>query len=127
MKKFIVLLTLLVVVVMAQTPVKIVNGNGVQTIGYNYNSGMVTLPSSATLLTANTVAVKIIHCANTTGGALTLTITDNQGSPATYWPSVQIAANSVMVANYGDPGLVMAGIKWNASAGSSVNCQIEGI
>lgn len=127
MKKFITLLTLLVVVAMAQTPIKVVNGNGIQTLGYNYNSGMVTLTNTAALLTSATVAVKILHCANITGGAVTLTITDNQGSPVTYWSAVSVAANSVMVVNYGDPGLVMQGVKWNASASSSLNCQLEGI
>ena len=127
MMKFILLLLTIVSLTLAQSSVKIVNGDGTQTVGYNYNSGMTTLTNSAAVLTTSTIAVKIIHCANTTAGAVTLTITDNQGSPVTYWPAVSMAANSVMVVNYGDPGLTMLGVKWNASAGSSINCQLVGL
>lgn len=125
MKKIITLLLLIIIPAAAQPPVRIVNPDGSQTVGQNFNSGIVTLTNSAAALTALTTKVKILHCANTTGGAITLTITDTAGN--SYWPAVSMAANSVLVANYGDPGLIMVGIKWNASANSSINCQLEGL
>lgn len=92
----------------------------------DYDSGMTTLTNSAALLTSSTVLVTNIYCANTTAGAVTVTITDNQGSPQVYIPTVSMAAHSTQQFINVGKGVQMLGIKWNASAGASINCQIAG-
>jgi hypothetical protein len=116
---------------LAQIPVKITDGSTNERItaaaGKSYDSTITTLTNSAVVLTGTKTYVQLIFCANTTAGAVTLTITDNQGSPATYFPAVSLPANSV-TALYNSPiGLPMQGIKWNASANNSVNCQLVGV
>ena len=111
---------------------KLVDGNWnelqIAAGGKSYNSGMVTLTDSAAVLTAVTTKVQLIFCANVTSGAVTLTITDNQTSPKTYFATVSLAANSSILVHSSTVGLPFAsGIKWNASAGASLNCQVVGV
>jgi len=131
MKKLIIGLILLSGVCFAQVPVKTVDGNGKERItaasGVAYDSGMVAVTNSATTLTATTTTVQVIHCLNSTAGAVTLTITDNAGSPITYFPAVSMAANSVLVANYGTTGLPYAGVKLTAGSNSAITCRFIGV
>ena len=116
----------------SQAPVKLVNGLGIErhvaATGSVYDTGITTLTNSAVAVTAATTYVQFIHCANIDSVARTVTISDNQGTPKVYFNAVSIPANGVMTANFSATGIAMsAGIKWNASANSAVNCQISGV
>jgi hypothetical protein len=131
-KKLMVIGLLLGGVVFGQAPTKLVDGGGnelqIAGGGKSYNSGMVTLTDSLTAATAVTTKVQLIFCANVTAGAVTLTITDNQTSAKTYFAAVSLSANSSVLVHSSTVGLPFAsGIKWNASAAASLNCQIVGV
>lgn len=89
-------------------------------------TGIVTLPSSATALTTKDTYVKHINFCNTTGGAVTVTVSDTQ-SPVKYLLNAKsIAANDTytLSASDGDYFVCLNGLKWNASAGSSIDAEI---
>jgi hypothetical protein len=135
MKKLLEILGIMAVVVglgFGQQPTKLVDGGGnelqIAGGGRAYNSGMTLLTDSAVVVTAVTTKVQLIFCANIAVGAVTLTITDNQTSAKTYFNAVSIAANSSVLVHSSTVGLPFAsGIKWNASATNSLNCQIVGV
>lgn len=81
--------------------------------------------TSSTVVTASTVLVQGIYCNNTTGGAVTVNLTDTAGvSLAT---AFSIGANSAPTALVNAlAGIKMVGIKMWASAVSSINCVITG-
>jgi hypothetical protein len=83
---------------------------------------MVTVPSSATVLTTSTVLVTNIYCATVASGALT--VTDNQGSPQTYIPTTPLTINSTQQFLNAGKGLQIKGIKWSATG--TINCQVAG-
>lgn len=129
--KMIVIAVLLAVIAMAQLPVKQVDGTGTfvknGAAGREVTYGMQLVPTSSTAVTSTTTKVQVIFCANTTGGAVTLTITDNQGSPVTYYPAVSLPANSATLLHSGVGLTFTSGIKWSAGTVSAVYCQIEGV
>jgi hypothetical protein len=91
-----------------------------------FDSGMVTLPTVSTAVTATATCVNSVVFVNITGATQTVTMTDNQGSPSTYLSAFQIPANSTLV--YGLDFVKMAsGIKWSATNAASVNAQIVGM
>jgi len=116
----------------AQGPVKLVDGNSVElrlaASGVGYNSGMTLVPTSATAVTTTTTKVQLIFCANVSAAAATLTITDNQSTPKTYFNAVSIAANQSVLVHSSTIGLPYSGgIKWTAGTANAINCQIVGV
>jgi hypothetical protein len=115
---------------LAQAPIKAVNGLGKELIlgaaGKVYNSNLTAVTTTPTAFTATTTKVQVIHCTNITAGAVTVTIED--GNDVDYFTATSMAANSVMVVQYGTVGLTYtSGIKFSASANSSIKCQVEGV
>lgn len=114
----------------AQLPVRPVDGTNetmhISPAGTKTRYLMQAVPNSSTTVTASTIRVQVIICNNQTASAATVTITDNAGSPRTYYPTVSLAANSVAVL-YAGAGFTMEGIKWTASAATTIYCQIEGV
>ena len=116
---------------LAQMPVKPVDGYGNEQMlgapGRRVIYALQAVPNSSTAIVSSSIKVVTLFCNNATAGAVTLTITDNQGSPVTYYPGVSIAANSVNML-VAQSGLSFTdGIKWSASASNSIYCQIEGV
>lgn len=76
---------------------------------------LVAIPTSITLATsAATTCVQAIILNNTTGSQLTVTVTDNQGSPVTDVLTFGIPANSQLIQSL--YGLAFTtGVKWSAS------------
>jgi hypothetical protein len=90
-----------------------------------YDSGMVSMPTASTAVTATATCVNAIVFVNTTASSQSVTVTDNQGTPVTYLASFSLPANSTFV--YDLQYVKMAsGIKWSAAAASSVNAQVIG-
>lgn len=114
-----------------QQPVRVVdrNNNVVQAepAGDKYVALMQVLPTSSTALTSTTTKVQLIICNNQTASAATLTITDNSGTPKVYFPTVSVAANSVVVLYSGVGFTMTSGIKWYAGTSTAIYCQIEGV
>lgn len=90
-----------------------------------YDSGGVTLPLSATSLTATHTCVETIYLNNTTGATQTVTITDGQATPFAYLSAFQIPANSTLRLDF-DGARFNTGIKWQAGNASAVNAHVKG-
>ena len=90
-----------------------------------YDSGILTLPTASTAVTATATCVNSILFVNTTASAQTITLSDNQATPVTYLSSFQIPANSTFVYDLQYVKLA-SGIKWSATNATSVNAQIVG-
>lgn len=90
-----------------------------------YDSGMVSIPTASTAVTATATCVNGIIFVNITGSSQTSSVTDNQGTPVTYLASFAIPANSTFVYDLQYAKLA-AGIKWSAANATSVNAQIVG-
>jgi len=92
----------------------------------NYDSGIVTVPSSTTTLTSTATCVNTVILINLTSSQQTCTVTDGQGTPANLIPpSYDIPAKSDAVFNrYGVKAL--SGIKWSCTNASSVAGIVRG-
>lgn len=76
-----------------------------------------------------TVYLKWLRIANTTGGALTFTVQDRQGTPKELFKTVSLAANSTVLITYNESSEKMtSGISWQASGtglvGAMYGCQV---
>ncbi len=91
-----------------------------------FDSGMVSLPTSSTVVTATATCVDAVLFVNTTASTQTITLTDNQGSPVAYLNAFQVPANSTLVYDLHNARLA-SGIKWQATNAASVNAQIVGL
>jgi hypothetical protein len=63
---------------------------------------------------------------NLTGGAVTFTITDSQGTPMEQFKAVPIAANTVVAYSFTTGSFYEGGMQATASAASSLNIKIRG-
>lgn len=90
-----------------------------------YDSGIVTLPTTSTAVTATATCVNAVLFVNTTASNQTITLSDNQNTPVNYLSSFQVPANSTLVYDMHFARLAN-GIKWQAANGSAVNAQIVG-
>ena len=90
-----------------------------------YDSGIVTMPTTSTVVTATATCINAVVFVNTTASTQTITLQDNQASPVTYLESFQVPANSTLVYDLHNARLAN-GIKWQATNASSVNAQIVG-
>lgn len=112
----------------AQVGVKLVDGNYNEIIygtgGQSYSSAMVTLTNVSAALTTRTVWVQVLHCDNTSGSAVTLTMENTAGDD--YFTAISIPANGVLTMNYNARGLPFVGIKWNAGTNAVLNCMVVG-
>lgn len=131
-------LFLLAVIAFAQLPVKNVDGKGNElnfaSSGRPFTVYMTTVPNSATVVTDGTTTInqdfglQLLYCSNPTGGAVTLSFSDNQGSPVSYATTVSLAANSVNGVFASPIGLRMkGGMKWTAGTSSAISCQVQGV
>lgn len=132
MIKTVVLGLLLALGAMAQSPSKLVDGNGSELQlaagGKKVDTGLILATGSPVAYLSATTTVQLIHCHNATSSAATVTITDGAGSPVTYFPAVSLAGNSVMIANYGTVGMSFAGgVKVSAGTTSAIYCRIIGV
>lgn len=117
----------------AQTGVRIVSSGGNAVIiaasgnkGVAYDSTLMTVPDSATVLTADKTWVQVVTCANITGSAATFTLTD--GNNKAYADAVSLPADSMTVIHFGGFAMPFAGgVKWATGTTNALNCQIVGV
>lgn len=79
-------------------------------------NGIAAISTNSTAVTTTDTWVKQIVVANTTGGAVTLLVTDGQGSPVTLVPTVSLAANTLYVTVFPDYVKLTSGVKWQAGS-----------
>lgn len=89
-------------------------------------AGLQSVPNTPTDVTTTDSVIFQITVANTTGGAVTFTVTDKATSPKTLLPTVSIAANTAYVAVFPSGVWMTGGISWSASAASSLTAEIYG-
>ncbi len=122
---------LMSIVMMAQPSVKPVDGLGNEQMigpgGRRVIATMQTVPDSSTAIFTSTIKVVTLFCNNTTGTAASLTITDNQASPKTFFPAVSVAANSAMLLIAASGLTFTTGMKWSSGTTSALQCQVEGV
>lgn len=81
--------------------------------------------ASSETLKAVDCYVSSIDICNETAGALTVTITDNQGTPVEFLKDASIAAKATVSINFNNLRKFKGGIIWQASA-AGLNGQLEG-
>lgn len=91
-----------------------------------YDSGIVTLPTTSTAVTATATCINALVFVNTTATTQTVTVTDNQATPVSYLSSFQIPANSTFIYDLQYAKLA-GGVKWSATNATAVNAQIVGL
>lgn len=92
----------------------------------NYDSGIITLPNSTTVLTATPTCVTSITLINLTASQQTITVTDGQGTPANLIPPAFDLAPKSMARFQLDGVKALAGIKWSATNASAVAGIVRG-
>lgn len=116
------------IMLMAQMPVKPVDGNGNEQMlgapGRRVLYPLQVVNTSTTTFTLNTIKVVTLFCSNQSGSAVTLNIGDDWTA---FYPDVSIPPNSVnmLVAQSGltfRDGLYMV-----AGTTNSIYCQVEGV
>lgn len=114
-----------------QLPVKVTDGLGTEQIigasGKKYLNYSQAITTAGVVITSSNTYVNLLFCSNNTSGAVTLTVTDNQGSPVTFFPATSMAANSAVLLYAGPIGLYMQGIKITAGSNSAISCQVQGV
>lgn len=92
-------------------------------LGSTWYSPVGFVPASSTAVVNTTVLVNTLYLANASGSSVTVTLVDQStacsSGPCSFWPSVSIAANQVYTASLAGM-VVVGGIKWSASSGSTV-------
>jgi hypothetical protein len=89
------------------------------------DTGIIAVTNSSVDIVTSDFWLRRLHCVNTTGTAASLTIED--GDDNDYFTAVSIAANSVLVGNWGEVGIKMSnGLSWQSGTNLSLNCQAEG-
>jgi hypothetical protein len=91
-----------------------------------FSKPLQAMPTSATAIAVATTCLLSIDISNTTGGALTVTITDNQGSPITWLNAVSMAAGETRSYNFPNGKNFTTGIKVTAS-GAGITYSAEGL
>ena len=119
---------------LAQQPVKIVNGAGNEVVfgasgssGTRFTQYLTAITTGGVTMTSTATYVQLLFCTNTSATDRTLTVADTQGSPVTFFSTVNIPANSVVLLHAGAVGLYMQGLKITASANSALSCQAQGV
>jgi hypothetical protein len=91
------------------------------------DSGAITVPTTSTAVTSFTATscIEKIFVSNVTSSAVTLVVTDNQGTPVTYITGFSVPANSNMLLDMG--GIKFSsGVKWSAGTSSALVGQVVG-
>ena len=78
--------------------------------------GFGAVPGSPTILTSKSCVVFQITVSNTTGGALTFTVSDRQASPQTPIDAVSIPANTILIMTFPEGARFKGGITWSAGS-----------
>ncbi len=138
MKLKLISLFLLAVLAFGQLPVKNVDGNNNELIlasaGQAFTVYLTVVPNSSTVVSDGTTSInknfklQLFYCTNPTSSAVTVSYSDNQGSPVAYATTVSLAANSINGIFSSPIGLNMkGGMKWTAGTSSAISCQVQGV
>lgn len=94
--------------------------------GTNYDSGLISLPNTSTVLTSTATCINAITLVNITTSPQFCTVTDNQGSPVNLIPP-GFELSPKADATFNRNGVrALAGIKWSCTNASAVIGFIRG-
>lgn len=88
--------------------------------------GLSVVPNSATDVTTTDSYILQITVTNTTGGAVTFTVTDKASSAKTLVPAISIPANTLLIMSWPDGVKMTGGISWTAGSATSLHAEIYG-
>ncbi len=90
------------------------------------SSALQVLTNSATAFISKDCVIFQLVFNNKTGGAVTVTVTDQAGTPLDLLTTVSLPANSLTVVAFPEGQYMPGGFKWSASAGTSINASVVG-
>lgn len=90
------------------------------------SSALQVLTDTSTAAISKTCVIFQLVFNNKTGGAITVTVTDQNTSPLDLLTAVSLAANTTTVFDYPEGQYMPGGFKWNASANTSINASVVG-
>lgn len=82
---------------------------------YEWDCEPTAVPTTEAELTGTETYVSVIFVVNTTAGALTVSVRDNQTTPKTYIEAKSIAANDILLVNFIKPVKLRDGVRHVAS------------
>jgi hypothetical protein len=88
------------------------SGIGLPDKAYRHEAAVAAAPTVVTAVTTHLTKIRVV---NTTAGAITFTMTNNEGSPVDKYTAVPIAANSILHEHFEVPEKMTSGIKLSAS------------
>jgi len=89
-----------------------------------FTQALQAMPTSSTAITASTTCIYLLSISNTSAGSLTVTLSDNQGTPINFLNAVTVLAGETR--QYVNLGKFTSGIKVQAS-GSGITYALEGL
>lgn len=96
-------------------------------------TGQRELPSALQVLTNSATAKISVDCvvfqfvfSNKTGGAISVTVTDQAATPLDLLPTISIPAHTVEIIPFPEGQYMPGGFKWSASANTSINASVVG-
>jgi len=92
-----------------------------------YSAALQAMPTSSTAVASSTTCLLMLNITNTSAGPLTVTVSDNQGTPVLFLNSVTINAGETRTYPFSPGGAKFtSGIKMQAS-GSGIQYTAEGL
>lgn len=91
-----------------------------------FTKALQAMPTSSTAIAVATTCVLGIEISNTSGGALTVTISDNAGTPVNFLNGVTINAGETRTYNWANGRQFTSGVKVQAS-GAGITYSLEGL
>lgn len=92
----------------------------------SFTSALQAMPTSSTAIATSTTCILGFEISNTSGGSLTVTISDNQGSPVVFLSAVSIGAGETRTYNWPNGRKFTSGVKVQAS-GAGIVYALEGL
>jgi hypothetical protein len=91
-----------------------------------FTKALQAMPTSSTAIASSTTCLLSLQVSNTTGGSLTVTVSDNQGTPINFLNGVTILAGESRQYNFPNGANFTTGIKVQAS-GAGITYAAEGL
>lgn len=92
----------------------------------SFTIALQAMPTSSTAVAAATTCILGMDISNTSGGSLTVTVSDNQGTPINWLNAVTLLPGETRTYNFSNGRKFTSGIKVQAS-GSGVTYSLEGL
>lgn len=105
---------------MADVQLRTAYSRTIDPAGLETDCAPVLVPNSAQVVFPADVDLVFLTLSNITGGAVTVTIKDQQGSPVAFMDTVSIAANSVQIFSMPRGRYFPGGMTWVAGSSNAI-------